>query len=201
MYLDVVYNKPKTDYPAKLVMYLIGRFNLGGELLELGSGKGELLDEFDVLLDVEDLEKERGFDINNHFPYRNNRFDIVFHKSVIEHIHNPDNMMRESRRVLKPGGKLIFLTPDWHSQWKNFYEDHTHVQPYDKLAVENLLKIYNFSNLTVEKFYQLPILWKYPMLRLPINTPTGRWLTEKTGLNYFRWSAESMILGYGEKNG
>jgi len=26
----------------------------------------------------------------------------------------------------------------------------------------------------------------------------GRWLTDKTGIKFFRWSIELMILGYGE---
>ena len=31
------------------------------------------------------------------------------------------------------------------------------------------------------------------------NVHSGRWLAKVTGLKFFRWSVESMILGYGVK--
>ena len=121
-------------------------------------------------------------------------------------MYDPENLIRETIRVLKPGGKMIILTPDWHTQWKNFFEDFTHSRPYDVMALSDLLKIYGFNNMTVERFYQLPVVWKFPVikllskiLQLVTNVYGGRWLTNKTGIQYFRWSIELMILGYGEK--
>ena len=140
------------------------------------------------------------------FPYDDEYFDVVYHKSVLEHMYDPGNLMRETIRVLKPGGKLIILTPDWHTQWKNFFEDFTHSRPFDVIALSDLLKIYGFKNTIIEKFYQLPVIWKIPaikgfskLLQLIINVYGGRWLTKNTGINFFRWSVELMILGYGEK--
>ena len=115
-------------------------------------------------------------------------------------------IMEETLRILKPGGKLIILTPDWHTQWKNFFEDFTHSRPYDLTALKDLFKVYGYKNINVEKFYQLPILWKITplkfvskILQLITNVYGGRWLTEKTGIKFFRWSVELMILGYAEK--
>jgi SAM-dependent methyltransferase len=140
------------------------------------------------------------------FPYHDESFDVVYHKSVLEHMYDPENIMKETMRVLKPGGKLIILTPDWHTQWKNFFEDFTHSRPYNVLALSDLLKVYGFNNFAVVRFYQLPVLWKFPVikliskfLQLVTNVYGGRWLTEKTGIKFFRWSVELMILGYGEK--
>ena len=74
------------------------------------------------------------------------------------------------------------------------------------MALSDLLKIYGFKNTIIEKFYQLPVIWKIPaikvfskLLQLIINVYGGRWLTKITGIKYFRWSVELMILGYGEK--
>ena len=47
--------------------------------------------------------------------------------------------MKESWRVLKPGGRLIALTPDWKSQMKTFYNDYTHVRPYTVDSLGDLL--------------------------------------------------------------
>ena len=224
-YVSTIYDElrtPKTDYPKKLIEYLSKRFDLQGnmKLLELGCGRCEFLFEFQnygfeckgLDRDISSVQNEYNLEVkqcdlaNDVFPYNDESFDVVYHKSVLEHMYNPENLMRETIRVLKPGGKLIILTPDWHTQWKNFFEDFTHSRPYDVMALSDLLKIYGFNSLSIERFYQLPVVWKFPVikllskiLQLVTNVYGGRWLTNKTGIQYFRWSVELMILGYGEK--
>lgn len=39
-------------------------------------------------------------------------FDVVTLSHVIEHVHSPHELLLECRRVLRPGGKLIVLTPN-----------------------------------------------------------------------------------------
>ena len=43
-------------------------------------------------------------------PVKDNTFDIIYCKSVIEHIKNLDNFEKECFRTLKPNGKLIIIT-------------------------------------------------------------------------------------------
>lgn len=48
-------------------------------------------------------------------PFPDESFDLVFHRSVAEHFEEPAGPIRECARVLRPGGKLVFLTPNrWH---------------------------------------------------------------------------------------
>ena len=224
-YVSTIYDEirtPKTDYPKKLISYLSDRFSLKSnmKLLELGCGRCEFLFEFQnygfeckgLDRDISSVQNEYNLEVkqcdlaNDIYPYDNESFDVVYHKSVLEHMYNPENLMRETIRVLKPGGKLIILTPDWHTQWKNFFEDFTHSRPYDVMALSDLLKIYGFNSLSIERFYQLPVVWKFPAiklfskaLQLVTNVYGGRWLTDKFGIKFFRWSVELMILGYGKK--
>ncbi len=226
-YVSVVYDEkrtPRTEYPSKLAKYLFVRFNMkkGERLLEIGCGRGEFVSAFQKLgLDCHAVEcseyslKELGHlnikkaDISkDRLPYNDNTFDIVYHKSLLEHVYMPDHLMKETVRVLKPGGRVIILTPDWVSQMKVFYEDFTHCRPYDATALSDLLKVYGFNSVRAELFYQLPLLWRYPalkvlsrLLQVFISVSLARKLTSMTGIKFFRWSVELMVLGMGVKNG
>lgn len=68
---------------------------------------------------------------------------ICFH--LIEHLTSPDNLLTECRRVLKDGGVLFLVTPDWRKQYKTFWRDPTHLRPYDKESLARLLRMYKFE--------------------------------------------------------
>ncbi|MBI4502355.1 MAG: class I SAM-dependent methyltransferase, partial [Gemmatimonadetes bacterium] len=39
-------------------------------------------------------------------------FDAIALKHVIEHVPNPGGLLKECRRILKPGGRVVILTPN-----------------------------------------------------------------------------------------
>lgn len=219
-YLDVVYNKkqrPYTDYPSQLCRYLFERFemNKGDKLLDIGCGRGDFTKGFlDLGLKVAGIDRERGdsemlqgIDIrinndleNNALPFEDQSFDIVFSKSVIEHIRNPDKFVKEVYRVLKSEGKVITMTPDWHSQMFIFYNDYTHVHPYTCIGLQEMFSINGFKDSKAELFYQLPILWKYPVIKIMCKSLQLLGPVKKIEKNkFYRWSRELMILGSGIK--
>lgn len=218
-YLDVVYEKnikPYTKYPSQLCQHLFQRLDLreGQKLLDVGCGRGDFSKGFkDLGLEVFGLDCQeshsrilkdievRYLNIENKlFPFDNDAFDIVFSKSLIEHLKSPENFIKESYRVLKTGGKIIVMTPDWQSQRCVFYNDYTHVHPYAQKGIEDLLKIYNFKKVKSEIFYQLPVLWKYPWLKIFSKFLQLWGPVKKIHKNKFiRWSKELMILGSGIK--
>lgn len=60
---------------------------------------------------------ERGFEVHRAFfdealASRLPQFDVVHMGDVIEHVFDPVDLLKQVRRVLKPGGLLLVVTPD-----------------------------------------------------------------------------------------
>ena len=96
---------------------------------------------------------------HNNLPYEDETFDIIYSKSFIEHFYYPEKIFQEAYRVLKPGGIIITLTPEWQYIYKSFYEDFTHRVPFTNESLKDIHLINNFKNIQVESFTQLPIIF------------------------------------------
>ena len=175
-YVKTIYNdksKPFTKYPNKLINYLIETYNIkkDSKVLDVCCGRGEFINEFinfgceGFAVDIDDIclkyfpkiiYKECDL-VKDKLPFNDDNFDVVFNKSVIEHFHNPENMLSEAYRVLKPGGLIITLTPSWIHNIKNFYDDFTHVQPYNKVSLKDSHEMMNFIEVKSRNFIQLPV--------------------------------------------
>ncbi len=49
----------------------------------------------------------------NELPYADRQFDLVFSVFVLEHATRPSQLLSECNRILKPGGRLVILCPDF----------------------------------------------------------------------------------------
>lgn len=47
----------------------------------------------------------------SHLPFKDNSFEAVLCTQVLEHIREPERVLKELHRVLKPGGQLILTAP------------------------------------------------------------------------------------------
>jgi SAM-dependent methyltransferase len=214
-YLETTYDvkrRPASDYPSLFAQHLFDRFNMraGQTLLDVGCGRGDFTNAFRALgLHVSAVDHEiatsdflKGIDVKKcnlekeTFPYQENTFDFVFSKSVIEHMWDAEHFLREHGRVLKKGGVVLCLTPDWMSQYLIFYNDNTHKRPYTKESLRRAFSMADFEKIHIEHFYQLPLVWKYPPLLLvsrflqklgPVRTLSKN--------RFYRWSRELMLLG------
>jgi SAM-dependent methyltransferase len=54
-------------------------------------------------------------------PFGSARFDLVISSNVMEHVSDPHQMIAESLRVLKPGGYLHCVVPNYGSWWEGHY--------------------------------------------------------------------------------
>ena len=216
-YLSVMYDekvRPYTDYPMKLTKHLFDLFNLkpGMRMLEPGVGRGEMLQNFKTLglnpygmdiseeapsylpeipIEVGDIEKDG-------LPYADDYFDVIYSKSFLEHMYHPENFMQEAYRVLKPGGILISLVPDWDTQYRTYYDDYTHRRPFTKISLDTIHKVYGFNDVTVFKLRELPLVWKYPILNVPCDI-IGPLTPIRSQNKLFKWSRRLMLVASGVK--
>jgi len=219
-YVAVVYNekdRPLTQYPDKLAHHLFERFGLqpGSRLLDVGCGRGEFLKGFiqcgvdgygvdqslasqtycpEATLKISDIENEG-------IPYEDNFFDVVYSKSVIEHFYYPERMVKEIFRVLKPGGVVITLCPDWEFNYRIYFEDYTHRTPFMQSSLRDIFLIHGFEQVSVERFRQLPVLWEGGRFLLPLAELTRvlapRFLKQHS--KWVRFSKEIMLLAHAVK--
>lgn len=94
-----------------------------------------------VGLDYTDVDFEVG-----KLPLEANSVDVATSLAVIEHLRDPENFLSEVFRCLKPGGLIYLSTPNFQLDWKNFYNDPTHVRPYTPIALEELLRLNQFTS-------------------------------------------------------
>jgi SAM-dependent methyltransferase len=222
-YLKLTYPKRDSDYPSRLGLHLVesffGRQGFGLEILDIGCGDGEFLNVFSSLgyesigVDVSPVESRHEIHRVNleteGLPFEDDSINFAFSKSVIEHMDNPLNLMNEVHRVLILGGKAVIMTPSWeHNYWGPFYIDHTHITPFTRYSLEEALRISGFEEVRVEYFYQLPFVWKSPLLKIipkvisifpiPFRPFKKSWLPNKIN-KFVRFSNEVMLIAYVEK--
>ncbi len=145
------------NFYRKFWLYKRLSFNLQGKILDVGCGVGDFL-EFN--------SSAKGVDINPYLikiclnknldvrlmdkgkiPYKDNVFNSCLLDNVIEHLEDPDNLIIEIMRILKPKGKLLVGIPGQ----KGFLRDPDHKINYSE--IELIKKFNDFGFVLVKKFY------------------------------------------------
>lgn len=68
-------------------------------------------------------------------------FDVVFASNLLEHLERPDStrLLAEARRVLRPGGRLILMQPNFRLNPGRYFDDFTHVSIFTDQSLSDYL--------------------------------------------------------------
>ena len=64
---------------------------------------------------------------------------MIVSLGLIEALKNPSNLIKESYRVLKKGGYLYIITPNWKKDYKNFFNNYYHKTTFTPESLETAL--------------------------------------------------------------
>jgi SAM-dependent methyltransferase len=128
-------------------------FDSSAELLDVGCGTGWLADHFERYTGVdasadavaEAVQRGRNVrqaDVDERLPFEDSQFDAVILKDLLEHVADPVALVREVRRVLRPGGRVFASSPD-AQRW--VWDDYTHRRPFTRKAFRLLFRDQGFE--------------------------------------------------------
>ncbi len=104
-------------------------------------------------------------DLNNGIPELGKKFDIVFAGEIIEHLFDDSRFIRESNKILKPGGLLIITVPNLVSfvnrlmvffgitPMAAYSTDFFHYHVYNRRRLKKIIKEQNFTILKATSSY------------------------------------------------
>jgi ubiquinone/menaquinone biosynthesis C-methylase UbiE len=138
----------------------------GKKLLDVGTGPGYLLECAERLGfscwgteisrdSAQAAEKKFPGKINvgklNEARYSNDYFDVITMTDVLEHLSDPHETMAEIKRILKPGGYLLIISPNFGSVTRKifgrdwFQYKYEHVFYFNKRSLKHLLGRHGLS--------------------------------------------------------
>jgi len=112
---------------------VVQQLNSKGDVLDFGAGKGNLARRFQTLghfrsiTAIDFIQKPpvvNSFirwisqDLNYPTELPSQAFDVIVSAEVVEHLENPRAVVREWFRLLRPGGTLVFSTPN-NESWRS----------------------------------------------------------------------------------
>jgi SAM-dependent methyltransferase len=132
---------------------------LRGRVLDVGCGIGDFLrfrpDSVGVDINPHNVDycRRTGLEAHtasNSLPFANETFDGVMLDNVLEHIVQPETMLAEIRRVLKPGGIFIVGVPGR----KGYESDPDHKRFY---AATDLETVVNAAGFRYRRLLRMPL--------------------------------------------
>ncbi|MDO8428058.1 MAG: class I SAM-dependent methyltransferase [Candidatus Diapherotrites archaeon] len=95
-------------------------------------------------------------DAEKHIPFENNFFDCIVAGEVIEHLHIPENFVKECSRILKQNGQIIITTPNRNSLINRMFKSYHAPLHFTLFTKQELTELLQKHGLKIQKFYCQP---------------------------------------------
>lgn len=179
----------------------------GARVIDIGCGAGALFDaigrERAVGIDHSEQGLSRTRQVRGaapvlcadtrRIPFADQTVDAVTVQHVIEHLTDCDAACREWRRLLKPGGVLLVLTPNVRFVDPSVFDDDTHVHLFDGSDLRDTLSAAGFEIIDLRT---LGLPWCRWYHRLPSGWRLRRFVTTRArGLSqvpFCRWRGQTL---------
>lgn len=149
---DRLYMQERVLKTLKTLFSKTLKSEFSGKVLDVGSGDGSLVQVCNQNgIDAQGIDIPQGINFEkDKLPFGDNEFKIAIMYSVLEHLERPGNILLEVYRVLKNGGKLIIITTNFELEnlllcGRDFYNDPTHIHPYNRKSIRTLMRMYKFK--------------------------------------------------------
>jgi len=106
------------------------------------------LDQSDVIEKYGSAEIQKHVcDCNDLEGFQKNQFDCVFSSFLFEHLTRDelDRLTQQLRNILKPGGVLLTLLPNFKYISRHYFDDYTHVQIFSHLSFSDYITSRGFQ--------------------------------------------------------
>ncbi len=162
---------------TKHTLRFIKKFKKNGDILELGSGGGQFLTEArsrgfnpfaleinkeqaDFILNQLDIKVENKTASDPNF-FKEQKFDIIYHKDLLSHLHNSVRTFKNLNNKLKNDGILIFETGnsgELSKYWLKFLGKLSYPEHLYLFSNKAILKLLEFSGFELVKCYYYSIV-------------------------------------------
>ena len=102
----------------------------------------------DIKFSVHDMQK---------FYKKDKDFDVAVAFDVIEHLKDPEEAIKNTYKILKKGGTIIFTTPN---DYKHMSNDPTHINVKKPEEWRKIVKKVGFKNIKINQFVLIPYLYR-----------------------------------------
>ena len=185
----------------EIVRYLSSYIPKNGRVLEIGAGYCHFINnvsaETRIAFDISPIVKEHAGSgveavigsADDLRAFTNDSFDTVLASNIFEHLdfETFERCVHEVRRVLKKGGRLIIIQPNFTYAYRDYYDDYTHIRAFTAVGLAEHVRALGFSIEHVE-----PRFLPFSMAKVGFAVPS--WLIRLYLKLPWRPSAGQMLL-------
>lgn len=178
------FDKDRTIVWQALSEFFQLRIADNGSILDLGAGYCDFINNISAshkfALDMSPHTKEYvSKDVHlleqsvlQKWPINDTSLDAVFASNFFEHFTDEELtfIMSEIKRILKPGGRLLLMQPNYYYAYREYWDDYTHKKAFSHVSLSDFLKSYGLKPIEIQARF-VPFSMKSKL-------PKSYWLTK-----------------------